>query len=487
MQAVVFADRHGAELAPLCDKQCPALLSLANRPLLEYTLDDLASAGVSEVLLVVSDDAAEVQAAIGDGAMWGLQIRYLLSRGEEQPQGLLARFASLLRPPFLAARGDLLRVGACAEFLRAAQTVDRAVVCAAAAGRPLGLCLVREWPEVLPDLSWPPAVAQSAPAARVQLRQPLFAALDSPADLHRAALTLVQQAQRAGLPGVELAPRLRVDRLGQVDPASRLSGSVAVGAHTWLHRSVRLNGPCAIGADCYIDRDVQISNSVVMPGSYIGEGLQVENAIVAGSSLIRVDLDIRLAIGEAKLLSRSGALIGGTLRCWPERLVAAALLALSLPLWPLALFAALAAAPRAPLQHRAIHGNRGDAAAGGSRQPLVNAWQFATPVPLLRHLPMLWLAVRGDLRLFGARPRPAVAARPATAPQQRHPDPAAGLLGPAQLFLAPDAPEEEIRLWELEFAAYDRLSALLTRLAAATRLLFSGRAWRAAPQRSEAT
>ena len=45
MQAIIFADRRGAELSPLCDAQCPALLPVANRPLLHYTIEDLAEAG----------------------------------------------------------------------------------------------------------------------------------------------------------------------------------------------------------------------------------------------------------------------------------------------------------------------------------------------------------------------------------------------------------------------------------------------------------
>ena len=60
MQAVLFADRHGAELAPLCDSQCPALLSVANRPLIELAIEDLVTAGATEILVVVSDDAAEL-------------------------------------------------------------------------------------------------------------------------------------------------------------------------------------------------------------------------------------------------------------------------------------------------------------------------------------------------------------------------------------------------------------------------------------------
>ncbi len=36
MQAIVFANRNGNELAPLDQQYCPALLPLANKALVEY-------------------------------------------------------------------------------------------------------------------------------------------------------------------------------------------------------------------------------------------------------------------------------------------------------------------------------------------------------------------------------------------------------------------------------------------------------------------
>jgi NDP-sugar pyrophosphorylase family protein len=479
MQAVVFADRQGAELAPLCEMECPALLSLANRPLLQYTIEDLAAAGVDDILLVVSDNAAQIEALFGDGAMWGVSIRYLLSRGEEPPQRLLARFASLLKPPFLAARGDVLRTAACTEMLAAAASLTDPAVDALNGRTPTGLCLVRQWPTQLPQLAWPLDDQTLDHTSSVQLGHALFAALDSLADFHRAALRLAgPDMGYPDQPGVDIVSGLRVGRLSRINPTSRVSGHITVGEQTWVNETARLSGPCVVGSDCYIDRGVQISNSVVMPGSYIGENLQVENAIVINNYLIRVDLDTVIDIDEPQLLSANGSDIADRLRQWPDRVIGATLLILSLPLWPLALLVATLATPRAPLTRRPVLSNRCQARGTQSECSVVSAWQFATRVPLLRHLPMLSLVARGDLRLFGARPSHA---GPTTVPgatgERRAAKHSAGLLGPAVLYLSPDAPDEEIRLCELEFVANTRFSSLLSRMISATRLLFSTRAW----------
>ncbi len=303
MQAVVFADRHGAELAPLCETHCPALLSVANRPLLQYTLDDLAAAGVDEILLVVSDNAAQIEASIGDGAMWGLDIRYLLSRGEEPPQRLLTRFAALLKPTFLAARGDVLRIGACEELMGTAGSLMAPVLDARIDGKPAGLCLVRQWPVPLPQLAWPLAHRDIEQHYSVPLEHALFAPLDSPRDFHHTALQLAGPHKDTHLPTASLSGRA-CGRAAEPDrPAKPHRGQVAVGAQTWVHKTARISGPCIIGDDCYIGHGVQMRNSVVMPGSYIGDNLQVDNAIVMDNHLIRVDLDTTISIDEPKLLA----------------------------------------------------------------------------------------------------------------------------------------------------------------------------------------
>ncbi len=479
MQAVVFADRHGAELAPLCDNLCPALLSLANLPVLQYTIEDLARAGVTEILLVVSDDAARVESVFGDGAMWGVCIRYLLSRGEESPTRLLARFGSLLRTPFVAARGDVFRSAACSELLGVANDQPGPVVSAALDGSPIGLGLVREWPTALPDLDWPMRSKHCADQAPVHLKQALFSPLDHLASFHRAVLELAVPTQSAlGRPGAELAPGLRVGRLSKVDPGSLASGSLAVGEQSWVHKTAHINGPCVIGSDCYIDRDVRIDNSVVMPGSYIGENLEVTNAIVAGSTLIRVDLGAQIVVDENQLLSNNDSEFAGRFRQWPARMIGAALLLLTLPLWPLALLASSIPSARAPLSSREILSNRRQAGHGSRRRPTIKAWLFSTRSPLLRHLPMLWLVARGDLQFFGTRPiPPAPGDRDTQTRGWLDGSATGGLLGPAQLFLSADAPEEQIRLCELEFVADRGLPALRRRLGAAASLLFHPRAW----------
>jgi NDP-sugar pyrophosphorylase family protein len=478
MQAVIFADRRGLELAPLCDADCPALLPVANKPVLQYTIEDIAAAGIDEILLVVSDNADRIEKHFSTGSMWGVKIRYLLSRGEEPAEHFLWRHTSLLKPPFIAARGDMLRSSSCKAFMEASTAYDAAVVNAHIDLHSAGLCLVREWPAQLPAVAWPQRLTSSELTAAIELQTDVFSALVSLNDFHSISLEIVRNPpNNLDQPGRYLKAGLRVERQSQIHPVSHTTGNVIVGENTSVHPSTRLSGPSIIGHNCYLDRGVEISNSVVMSGTYVGENLRVENAIVAGSTLIRVDRGSLVPIPDPMLLSDMEGEISSMLRQWPECIVAAVLLLLSIPLIPLALMLSL---PR-PLSRQQFVSNRYETNVDGKQRKVVTGLTFATRVPLLRSLPMLWLVIKGDLRLFGSTPlSPQRMNTLHTGWDSRRKSASSGLLGPAHLLLPEEAPEEEIRLNEIDFVSNSGSYTLLARLLLAASLLFSTRAWRPA-------
>ncbi len=121
MRALVFADRQGAELAPLTENLPLALLPVAGKEVLVHCIEDLVGAGVRELLIVVSAHADQIEAALGDGRRWGAAFRFVLSRGEEDPGEVWRRLSLAEDEPLLALRGDVLRAPAVAAFLDLAQ------------------------------------------------------------------------------------------------------------------------------------------------------------------------------------------------------------------------------------------------------------------------------------------------------------------------------------------------------------------------------
>jgi glucose-1-phosphate thymidylyltransferase len=85
MKALVLAGGAGTRLRPITHTSAKQLLPVANKPVLFYGLEAIRDAGITAAGIVVGDTAAEIQAAVGDGSAFGLDVTYLW---QQAPLGL---------------------------------------------------------------------------------------------------------------------------------------------------------------------------------------------------------------------------------------------------------------------------------------------------------------------------------------------------------------------------------------------------------------
>jgi N-acetyl-alpha-D-muramate 1-phosphate uridylyltransferase len=75
-RALVLAAGRGERMRPLTDRTPKPLLPVRGKPLVEWHLEALAKAGVRDVVVNTAWLEDRFPAALGDGARWGLAIRY---------------------------------------------------------------------------------------------------------------------------------------------------------------------------------------------------------------------------------------------------------------------------------------------------------------------------------------------------------------------------------------------------------------------------
>jgi len=78
MKAMILAAGRGERMRPLTDHTPKPLLPVRGKPLIEWHLEALARGGVREVVINTAWLEEQVVAALGDGARFGLSIRYSL-------------------------------------------------------------------------------------------------------------------------------------------------------------------------------------------------------------------------------------------------------------------------------------------------------------------------------------------------------------------------------------------------------------------------
>ena len=110
MKVMILAAGRGERMRPLTDRIPKPLLEVGGKPLIAWHLERLAAAGLREVVINHAHLGVQIEAALGDGAHWGLSIRYSPEpAGALETAGGIANALPLLGhdEPFLVVNGDI--------------------------------------------------------------------------------------------------------------------------------------------------------------------------------------------------------------------------------------------------------------------------------------------------------------------------------------------------------------------------------------------
>ncbi len=108
MKAMILAAGRGERMRPLTDRVPKPLLEAGGKPLIVHHIERLVAAGFRELVINLGHLGEQVTAALGDGARWGVQIRYSPEAPALETGGGIFRALPLLGPgPFLVINGDI--------------------------------------------------------------------------------------------------------------------------------------------------------------------------------------------------------------------------------------------------------------------------------------------------------------------------------------------------------------------------------------------
>ena len=320
MKALIASGGRGTRLRPITHTQNKHLIPIANKPILYYSIEAAAEAGIKEIGIVHNADSLEVPNYVGDGSKWGVKITYI---PQEVPGGL-AQVVMLAEKfvgndKFIFYLGDNMVVGGikrfvdeferskCNCFLTLSKVKDpeRFGVPEIKDGRIVG---VEEKPKkpksrfavagiYLYDNHIFEAVKALKPSARGELEI---------SDAHQYLIDkgyivgyteITGWWKDTGKPADLLeANRLILDAItsrvdGNVDAQSDVAGKVIIEAGAKIVNS-KVRGPAIIGKNCVIE------NSYIGPFTSIGDRTVVSSSEVEYSIVLRdckiQDIGLRL-------------------------------------------------------------------------------------------------------------------------------------------------------------------------------------------------
>lgn len=119
MKALVLAGGSGTRLRPITHTSAKQLVPVGNKPVIDFGLEAIAAAGIKDVGIIVGHTGPEIQAYVGDGSRYGIEVTYV---SQPEPLGLahavLTAEDYLGRDDFVMYLGDNLIAGGITEFVQ---------------------------------------------------------------------------------------------------------------------------------------------------------------------------------------------------------------------------------------------------------------------------------------------------------------------------------------------------------------------------------
>jgi NDP-sugar pyrophosphorylase family protein len=252
MKAILICPAERPAVAALKHTLPWVLLPLFGRNLLEYWLDHLAQSGATQIIVLTSEQPELVQAAIGNGARWGLSAEVVLETREPTPVLARKKYRERMDADWLTEPDDVI-------------------------------------------------VANCFPGL------PQHQLFNGYADWFTALQEFLPRDARANRIGVrELKPGVWVGL------RSRIAASARLCAPCWVGEQVRIGprsvvGPMSVVEDrALIESDCHIAASVVGPQTLVGKGTEVMDSLAWDNKLLNWKTGSLVTVPDAFLLCALG-------------------------------------------------------------------------------------------------------------------------------------------------------------------------------------
>jgi mannose-1-phosphate guanylyltransferase / phosphomannomutase len=350
-------------------------LPIANVPMMRHVLRLLTKHGFDDIVVTVAFLANQIRNYFGDGAEFGVRMRYATEDSPLGTAGSVRNAMDELDEPFLVIAGDVITDIDLAAVVKA--HVDREAFASIALKRvnnpvDFGIVITHDdgmierflekptWGQVFSDTIntgiyvLDPGVFDYIPAGEVvDFSGDVFpAVLDrglpllgtivdgywedvGTLDAYRAAHEdILSERVDIEIPGFKLRDGVWAGEGSDISPEARVEGPVLVGDNTRVEAGAELRPFTVLGSDVVVKANASIERTVVHDHVYVGASSRLRGAVVGRASDLRrnVHLDEGVVIGNDCFIG-DGASVNPQVKIYPFKSVEAGAAVTSSIVW----------------------------------------------------------------------------------------------------------------------------------------------------------
>jgi UDP-N-acetylglucosamine diphosphorylase / glucose-1-phosphate thymidylyltransferase / UDP-N-acetylgalactosamine diphosphorylase / glucosamine-1-phosphate N-acetyltransferase / galactosamine-1-phosphate N-acetyltransferase len=322
-QAVILAAGEGQRLRPFTLNRPKAMLTIADKPILQFVIDSLVTAGIRNIICVVGYRKDQVYDYFGSGEKFGAEISYVTQAAQLGTAHALMSVKNKVDKEFLVISGDnLIDVKTIADFVQ----IKPPAVLVKRVSDPTRYGVVNMQNDKIVSIVEKPKEAESnlVNTGIYAFTRDIFQSIGETLDIPDVLNDMV--AEGKDIKALEtdgtwldvvypwdiinlnnaILKDMQGSLGGTIEADVALQGKVVVGKGTVIKSGSSIYGPVVIGAGCAIGPHV-----CIMPASSIGDNVVISSFTEVKNSVIGNDVNI----GTGSIISDSvidkGCGIGG--------------------------------------------------------------------------------------------------------------------------------------------------------------------------------
>ncbi|MFW6376036.1 MAG: bifunctional sugar-1-phosphate nucleotidylyltransferase/acetyltransferase [Thermoplasmatota archaeon] len=312
MKAVILAAGEGTRLRPFTVSEPKVMISVANKPILQYVVESLVKNGITEIVMVVGYKRRKIMSYFGDGSNFNANIEYVFQRKQPSQGGTahaLYKAKEKIDEDFIVLPGDnVISEKTIKDLLKGMEKYTLLVTRSETPSK-YGVCTLED--SEICDLIEKPEKSESnlistgiysfpseifdyiedamkeriydltTVVTRIMEERKVKGIISSSTWIDAVYPWDLQKVNSAALQGVPNSKE------GVIEDNVMIKGNVEIGKGTIIRGGTYIEGPVKIGENCDIG-----PQACILPSTSIGDDSNISPFTVIKNSLLMKGIDI---------------------------------------------------------------------------------------------------------------------------------------------------------------------------------------------------